>query len=61
MIILYLFTGLLGSLATMAALSPLGWAMALLWAPLGAISLTLIVAALVAWTEAARSPAGALA
>jgi hypothetical protein len=61
MIILYLFAGLLGALTTVTALSPFGWAMALLCAPLGGSTLALIVAALVAWTESAPSHAGVLA
>ena len=45
MIILYAFGSLLGALTTVAVLSPFGWPMALLCAPLGGSALTLMIAA----------------
>ena len=61
MMILYLFAGLVGALTTATALSPLGWAIALLGAPLGGSALALMLAALITWTERAPSHAEALA
>jgi hypothetical protein len=46
MLIVYLFTSLLGALATIAVLSSYGWMVALLSAPFGGSVLTLIVAGL---------------
>ena len=53
MIIVYIFASLLGALATLAAVSPFGWSIALWCAPVGGSTFTL-VAALVVW--AARAP-----
>jgi hypothetical protein len=61
MIVLYIFASLLGALTTTTALSPLGWAAALLGAPLGGSALALMLAALITWTEKAPSHAEALA
>ena len=44
MVIVYLLASLLGAGTTVAALSPMGWLLALLSAPFGASALTLIVA-----------------
>ena len=44
MVIVYLLASLLGAVTTVAALSPMGWLLALLSAPFGASALTLIVA-----------------
>ena len=61
MIILYLFASLLGALTTTMALSPYGWAIALLCAPLGGSTLALMLAALITWAEQAPSRGEALA
>ena len=44
MVIVYLFTSLLGALATLAVLSSYGWIVALLIAPFGGSTLSFVVA-----------------
>ena len=61
MTIMYMFACLLGALTTLTILSPFGWAVALLCAPLGGSALTLLVAGTVAWTEKAPPPLSAYA
>jgi len=48
MVIVYVFSSLLGAFGALVALSSYSWVMALLCAPLGGSALTLIVAAVVA-------------
>ena len=58
MIIGYIFASLVGALTTLTALSPHGVAVAISCAPLGGSACTLLIAALVIWTERAPvSPA----
>jgi hypothetical protein len=53
MTIMYMFACLLGALTTLTILSPFGWAVALMGAPLGGSALSCAVAGLVMWTEKA--------
>lgn len=59
MIIVYMFASLVGASATVAALWPSGWLLALLCAPLGGSAVTLAFAASVALVRAGRTAPGA--
>ena len=61
MTVMYMFASLLGALTTLTILSPFGWPVALICAPLGGSVFTLGVAGLVVWSEKAPPEVTAIA